>query len=216
MKYKLQSFKKWLLLYAEFPQVWLFIIIMFATTASFLVSITSRDEYYRSLYANIFSGLLTGLVLSLLSGSRQIYLAKQEKKYEWLKELHERILDYEKMRHQFLTGNYGEYNRDDFIYDMGAHASWISDFIKIGVSDKRLPFNPVKYCEKLYGHNNDDFSKQNEIIHDALMRGDYSDKKSVLGLFKKVDETATSLNHKVTSDMNDIEIKIAAAQRSLI
>ena len=89
-------------------------------------------------------------------------------------------------------------------------------FIKIGVYDKRMHFNPVKYCEKVYGHNNDDFSKQNEIIHDALMRGDYSDKKSVLGLFKKVDETATSLNHKVTSDMNDIEIKIAAAQRSLI
>lgn len=216
MKYKIQLLKRWLLIYAEFPQVWLFVLILFATIASFLVSIKSCDEYYQSLYANIFSGLLTGLVLCLLSGSRQIYIAKQEKKYEWLKELHERILDYKKMRQQFLTDNYGEYNRDDFIYDMGAHASWISDFIKIGVYDKRMHFNPVKYCEKVYGYNNDDFSKQNELIHDALMRGDYSDKKSVLGLFEKVDETVNSLNHKLTSDMNDIEIKIAAAQRSLI
>ena len=57
-------------------------------------------------------------ILSALSGSRQVYIAKQEKKYEWLKQLHERIMDYKTMRGRFLSNDFGEYDRDDFIYDM--------------------------------------------------------------------------------------------------
>ena len=168
------------------------------------------------MFTNVFSGLLTGLVLSALSGSRQVYIAKQEKKYEWLKQLHERIMDYKTMRGRFLSNDFGEYDRDDFIYDMGAHASWINDFIKIGVSDKRIHFNPIAYCKKAYGYDVDVLSDQNEIIHEALMRGDYSDKKSVLELFQYVEKEINNLNHKVASDIRDIEIKIAIAQRSLI
>ena len=168
------------------------------------------------MFTNVFSGLLTGLVLSALSGSRQVYIAKQEKKYEWLKQLHERIMDYKKMRSRFLVNDFGEYDRDGFIYDMGAHASWINDFIKIGVSDKRIHFNPIAYCKKAYGYDVDVLSDQNEIIHEALMRGDYSDKKSVLELFQYVEKEINNLNHKVASDIRDIEIKIATAQRSLI
>ena len=99
---------------------------------------------------------------------------------------------------------------------MGAHASWINDFIKIGVSDKRIHFNPIAYCKKAYGYDVDVLSDQNEIIHEALMRGDYSDKKSVLELFQYVEKEINNLNHKVASDIRDIEIKIATAQRSLI
>ena len=216
MKYKLQLFGKRLQIYAGFPQVWIFIFLVFAAVLFYCLSIKVCDEYYKSLFTNIFSGLLTGLVLSALSGSRQVYIAKQEKKYEWLKQLHERIMDYKTMRGRFLSNDFGENDRDDFIYDMGAHASWINDFIKIGVSDKRIHFNPITYCKKAYGYNVDVLSEQNEKIHDALMRGDYSDKKSVLELFQYVEKGINNLNHKVASDMRDIEIKIATAQRSLI
>ena len=136
MKYKLQLFGKRLQIYAGFPQVWIFIFLVFAAVLFYCLSIKVCDEYYKSLFTNIFSGLLTGLVLSALSGSRQVYIAKQEKKYEWLKQLHERIMDYKTMRGRFLSNDFGEYDRDDFIYDMGAHASWINDFIKIGVSPR--------------------------------------------------------------------------------
>ena len=216
MKYKLQLFGKRLQIYAGFPQVWIFIFLVFAAVLFYYLSIKVCDEYYKSLFTNVFSGLLTGLVLSALSGSRQVYIAKQEKKYEWLKQLHERIMDYKKMRSRFLVNDFGEYDRDGFIYDMRAHASWINDFIKIGVSDKRIHFNPITYCKKAYGYNVDVLSEQNEKIHDALMRGDYSDKKSVLELFQYVEKGINNLNHKVASDMRDIEIKIATAQRSLI
>ena len=143
MKYKLQLFGKRLQIYAGFPQVWIFIFLVFAAVLFYYLSIKVCDEYYKSLFTNVFSGLLTGLVLSALSGSRQVYIAKQEKKYEWLKQLHERIMDYKKMRSRFLVNDFGEYDRDGFIYDMGAHASWINEFIKIGVSDKRIHFNPI-------------------------------------------------------------------------
>ena len=216
MKYKLQIFGKKLQVYAGFPQVWIFIFLVFTAVLFYCLSIKVCDEYYKSLFTNIFSGLLTGLVLSALSGSRQVYIAKQEKKYEWLKQLHERIMDYKKMRSRFLVNDFGEYDRDGFIYDMGAHASWINDFIKIGVSDKRIYFNPITYCKKAYGYNVDVLSEQNEIIHEALMRGDYSDKKSVLEFFQYVEKEINNLNHKVASDIRDIEIKIATAQRSLI
>ena len=82
MKYKLQLFGKRLQIYAGFPQVWIFIFLVFAAVLFYYLSIKVCDEYYKSLFTNIFSGLLTGLVLSALSGSRQVYIAKQEKKYE--------------------------------------------------------------------------------------------------------------------------------------
>lgn len=133
--------------------MWIFIFLVFAAVLFYYLSIKVCDEYYKSLFTNVFSGLLT-----------------------------ERIMDYKKMRSRFLVNDFGEYDRDGFIYDMGAHASWINDFIKIGVSDKRIHFNPIAYCKKAYGYDVDVLSDQNEIIHEALMRGDYSDKKSVLEL----------------------------------
>ena len=71
MKYKLQLFGKRLQIYAGFPQVWIFIFLVFAAVLLYCLSIKVCDEYYKSLFTNVFSGLLTGLVLSALSGVKQ-------------------------------------------------------------------------------------------------------------------------------------------------
>lgn len=137
-----------LCIYAGFPQVWVFIIIFVLAITMFAFSFQAKSDYWASLCSNIFAGLVTGLVLSLLSGVRQIYVSIQQKKIDWLQQLHQMILDYYSIKHDFMSGNYRGQDKEDFIYDMGAHLSWIKDSIVQASFDRRLPFNATKYCKK--------------------------------------------------------------------
>ena len=216
IKWRLKEIKNRIQLFGRFPQIWLFFIILILSFISFFVSKKAASEYTRSLFSNIFAGLVTGLVISILFGTKQIYISLQEKKLSWLVELHKKILEYLDMRHRFLINDYQGLSRDDFVYDMGAHANWIKDYISQGAYDKRLSFNPVKYCNKTYQFDVISFGEQSEILHEALCACQYSDDKSVCELFKSIHFALTSLNSEVCRDIRELEVLIAAAQRSII
>ena len=217
MKYKLRKIKKSLSVYMSFPQVWVFASILALTIVAFFASIYAEEKYWGSLSSNIFAGLVTGLVISLLSGVRQVYTVVQQKKMDWLQELQELIRDYFSMDHDFLVNNYRGLDRDDFIYDMGARANWISEHIIQSIFDKRLPFNSMNYCKKNYAFDAKSFAEKCESLHVALYEQEYTDdKRSVRELFRDVDSEIKSLNSKVYRDIKDIEIKIATSQRSIL
>ena len=216
IKMKLRGMKKWAQIYSHFPQIWLFLIILVLSVICFFISINADADTTRSLFSNIFAGLITGLVISTLSGTKQIYILLQEKKLSWLMELHKKILDYLDMRYKFLIKDYQGLSRDDFIYDMGAHANWIKDYISQGVFDKKLSFNPVKYCQKTYQFDVISFGEQSEELHESLSLCEYNDDNSVFELFNPIHFALTNLNSKVCRDIREQEISIAAAQRSII
>ena len=216
LKYKCRNIWRMLCIYAGFPQVWVFIIIFILTITMFAFSFQSKSDYWASLCSNIFAGLVTGLVLSLLSGVRQIYVSIQQKKIDWLQQLHQMILDYYSIKHDFMSGNYRGQDKEDFIYDMGAHLSWIKDSIVQDSFDRRLPFNATKYCKKAYGFDASSFTEKSEFLRASLCACDYSDKNSIWTLFKDIDKEVSDLNHKICNDIRDSEEKIATAQRSVI
>ena len=216
MKYTLKTIWKKVKIYVGFPQSWLFLIILFLTSIVLFFSINEKDAYWQSLFSNIFAGLITGLVLSLLSGTRQIYIAIQERKLNWLKEIHSLIMDYFELHHKFLSDDYAEQNREEFVYDMGAHVNWVKEHVLQSSFDRRLPFDSVKYCKRHYGFDAMVFSEKSRKVHDILSNGNSLNKKEVIELFKDVDKELRTLNSKVCNDMRDLEIKIATAQRSIV
>ena len=217
MKNKLTNTKSAFGVYLSFPQVWVFISILSLTIITFVISICTKDQYWGSLFSNVFAGLITGLVLSMLSGVRQVYIVVQQRKTDWLQDLHKMILDYYSMRHDFSVNNYRGMDRDDFIYDMGAHTNWIKEHIIQSTFDRRLPFNPTDYCAKKLAFDVNLFSEKCTSLHSAICDGQYTDdKRSVWELFRSVDSEINALNRKICNDIRDIEIKIATSQRSII
>ena len=57
------------------------------TIVMLILSIVVQDDFWSSICANVFAGFVTGLVLFLLAGTRQIYIAQQEEQLQWLKTL---------------------------------------------------------------------------------------------------------------------------------
>ena len=216
MKKRIRIIWKKVLVYMSFPQTWLFAAILIMTVAAFFLSRNSHDEYWKSLFSNIFAGLITGLVISLLAGTRQIYFSVQERKRQWLKEVHKLILEYSELHHKFLRNDYNGMDREEFIYEMGACVSWVGERVLQSTFDSRLPFKSEKYCKKHLGFDAMAFYDKSNKIHDSLCNNTYSEKKDVLELFEDVDRELRIFNFNIIDDIRSIEVKIATAQRSII
>ncbi len=215
MKKRIRKIWKKVLVYMSFPQTWLFTTILVMTVAAFFLSRNVHDEYWQSLFSNVFAGLITGLVISLLAGTRQIYFSVQERKKQWLKDLHKLILEYSGLHHKFLRNDYNGMDREEFIYEMGASVSWIGERVLQSTFDRRLPFNSEKYCKKHLNFDGVAFYDKSNKIHDSLCNNTYPEKEDVIELFEDVDRELRNLNSKVNDDIRAIEVKIATAQRSI-
>ena len=196
--------------------MWLFLSILVFAAIALVLSFSIRESTTSSLFSNIFAGLITGLVLSGLSGAKQIYLASQLQKAEWIRQLQQKIADYHKMRTGFLSNNLQGLVIEDYIYDMGAHASWVKDFILQSSFDRRLSFNTINYCKRNYGFDFDKFTEESEKLHDELMVFSCTDKRIAIDLFTEIDRFLNALYSKTITDLRDIETKVSAAQRSII
>ena len=216
MKTTFRKIGKTFKLYVGFPQIWVFTAILVLAVIMISLSLYVDDNFMSSVFSNIFAGLVTGLVISLLSGVRQIYLYVQQRKIAWLQRLHEMILEYLSMKHEFLVNNYKDDELDNYIYDMGAHVSWIKDYIQPASSDKRLPFNPADYCQKNYGFDVFTFEKKSDLLHDTICENFYTNKDSVIELFRDVESDLRKLNSNVIDDINNIEIRTGIANKMIV
>ncbi len=216
IKSYIRKFYKRFRIYISLPQIWLFFIILILAIIMLICSLNAKSGYLSSLYSNIFAGLITGVVISLLSGIRQIYIVLLERKHTWLQKLHQLIMDYKEIYLEFIKDNYNNMDREDYIYDMGAHISWVNEHILQSSFDQRLSFNTVKYSKNHYKFDAILFSEEVDKLRDNIRSGKYSEKEDVLSLFDPFERKLIDLNIDVCNEMKDIEIKIAAAQKSLL
>lgn len=123
--------------------------IVFVITATALLSLIASIAldlfdipFWSSILANIFAGLLTGLVICLVSGTKQIAITKLEAEVGFLNTLDTKIKDFQNLYHELLTKPFQKYDDTEelfvFIYDVGAHANWVNEYILQGSFDERL------------------------------------------------------------------------------
>lgn len=90
----------------------------------------SGNGYISSICSNIFTGLLTGLNLSLLSGIKSVYVAYMEGRLNWLEEIHRMILEeLNEERNLWSAKNESEQVFFDIAYDAASKANWVNDKI---------------------------------------------------------------------------------------
>jgi prophage maintenance system killer protein len=100
----------------------------------------------------IATGVISGIVLLIVTGIKNTWVYMLEEKVKWLDAVHVEILSYmgkEKAYLRFRQENTLEdcYN---YVYDFGADASNINAKISQAQFSKILPFNPDKYFLKKY------------------------------------------------------------------
>lgn len=205
-------------IYFSFPHIRAFMVVLIMCVVTFIAAYLIEDSFWASIFANIFAGLITGIVLFLLTGIKQIYIARQELKCEWLKKLHDQIMKYEEMKRKMMSRdlaiNTAEF--EECIYDTICEAHNVNVSIQCGERDKKLGFNAVRYCKKQYDYDVELMSDRDDRIREKIILGEYSTKREADELFREISHDLFSLNHKIITEINDIEIKIKVSGRSII
>lgn len=227
-KHKLSRFldkiRRKALLYASFPHLWLAGIILILTIATLAVSVHldyHGNKFWSSICANIFAGLLTGLILCLIAGTKQVFVGGLKSKKHYLETLNSRIKEYYQQFHELRTKQFSVFDGSEelfgFIYDTGACANGINEFILQSSFDKKLAFSPCEYCKKKFQYDAYALADAYEELHINLYEVDiqYPSKKEILGYFDVVDKEIRKLNSAVYQELQEIDIRLEAINRAI-
>lgn len=197
-------------------------IIVIALLSVFISFYFEKNSFpfVASIFSNIFAGLVTGLIICLISGVKQISIYVLNCKLEWIKHLNEMLCEYNNLYRELLLKKQIEDTMEffDFVYEVGCRANWVNDEILQSSFDKRLSFSPREYCKEQYGYDAylliDEFSE----LHENLTSLDLAilSKKEILDYFKVTNKELSSLMSRVSRDISEIEIKLATINRTIV
>lgn len=178
------------------------------------------SPFWSAIFSNIFAGLLTGLVICIISGTKQVALAKLDAEAGFLDVLDAKIRDFQNLYNELQRKPFtifdGSVELFDFIYDVGAHANWVNDYILQASFDDRLALEPVAYCKKI-GYNALELSKVYEDLHNNLYGVDvnYPTKKRILSYFEVVEKALRGLRDSIELRKKQIDAQLENMKYSL-
>ncbi len=225
LKRTFKNVKDSIILYFSFPHIWICLIITILAITTLIISIKleqNDSSYWASILSNIFAGLLTGLIICLLSGTKQIYITKLNNKRRWLihvKESLKAYIDlYSELTHKSFSDYDGQEELYNFIYDVGCHANNINQVIIQSTFNKTLSFNAQDYCKKHLNYDADALKEEYISLHQVIceFEGNVPIKKDVLDYFKKVDKALKKLSSAIYHKLEEIEIRLEAVSGSII
>lgn len=225
LKRIVKNVKDSIILYLSFPHIWICLIITILAIATLIISIKleqNDSSYWASILSNVFAGLITGLIICLLSGTKQIYVAKLNSKKKWLTHIKEMLNEYINLYSELVHKPFSKYDGsaelDNFIYDVACHANWINEDVLQGISNKTFSFNPQEYCKKQLNYDAHALLDEFEDLHNILnvLQVDNSTKNDILHYFNDVDKAIRRLSSATYHKLKEIEIRLEAINRSII
>ena len=178
------------------------------------------SPFWSAIFSNIFAGLLTGLVICIISGTKQVALAKLEAEAGFLDVLNAKIRDFQNVYNELRWKSFkifdGSEELFDFIYNVGCRANYVNEYILQASYDELLAFEPIEYCKKL-GYNAIELSKAYEDLHNNLYGVDinYPTKKRLLGYFEVVEKSLRGLRDSIELRKTEIDVQLEKMKYSL-
>ena len=204
-------------LWLSFPQFRLFCIITVLTILMLILASLVQDAFWSSICANVFAGFVTGLVLFLLTGTRQIYIAQQEEQLQWLRTLESYLLKYMPLHNQFLHNNPKGDERFYALYDILCIGNDVLEYLQNDPVNKQIGFTPKEYCTEKYDINIDEIKACADELHDKLRYETLpEDDRKAWEWFEVFDKDLRQLYHAVRHDIESKEIRFASVKRSII
>lgn len=228
-KYKIKMFLKTIkrktMLYVSYPHLWIALIITAFSVIALLVSIYLNnidEKFWSSICANIFAGLLTGLIICLISGIKHVNASNLKSKKVYLEEVKSKLSEYMQFYNELLHKNFIKYDDTtelfDFIYDVGARANWVNSFIMQSTFNELLPFDGCEYCKKKLSYDAEGLAEEFQTLHDKLYNVDIKcpTKKEIIEYFSTVDYELKRLNGAVCSAIKELDVKLEMLGRTIL
>ena len=215
---------KKLKLWFSLPHLWVSIIIFLMSLIAIGWSVYLNyieNDYWSSMLANIGGGLLTGLILCLVSGIKQFSIARLRSKEIFLNNIKSKIAEYDAQycelyekpfcRHTDIEGLF------DFIYETGSLANWVNEYILQASFDELWAVNPREYCKRL-GYDAYALTDKYEALHQNLYLIDVNNpsKKEILSYFDDVNTEQRQLNRIIYHELKVLALKIETINRTII
>ena len=207
----------------RFPHIKIVGIISLLAVGSIIAAWVLDDmsiPFWSSILANIFAGLVTGLVICLISGTKQIAIAKLESRKNFLTELNTKITEFQNLYNELLRKQFSQYDGSvelfDFIYDVGSHANWVNDYILQGSFDEMLALDPREYCKEM-GYDAFALVDVYEELHQNLysVDTDCPTKKEIVQYFAEVEKALRGLKNTVYHRQHEIDAQLEKIKYSL-
>ncbi len=211
----------------SFPHIktaFLISVMAFFTLAGSML-LSEKQQFWSSILANIFAGLVTGLVLCIVSGTKQRTIAELKNERDFLTGLCNQIREYFKiygeLHHMPIKRtNTSEENEEqfNFIYDVGVKANDVNSYIGQSQFKEILSFDPYEYCRSKFGYDVVAMSDENQTLKDYLSSVDVTTpyKKDLLEHFKPVDSAIRALYRAATKRLESLEVRLEAIEHSLL
>lgn len=208
-----------------FPHIWICALILALAGLALWASCDLAccgNSFWSSIFANIFAGLITGFVICLISGAKQITIIKMQEKKAWLENLAQLLSEYFSEYHRLRELRFDKFTGDEktfnFIYDVGSHANWINEEILQSSFNKTLSFKPVKYCKNFLGYDALALCDAYEELHGSLqlIDVDYPSSKEILKYFDIVHPALKKLSSGVHTALRDINVRLSEIQKTIV
>lgn len=205
------------------PHMWTLLVIVLLDIVMLILSITYKDKngFLSSIYANIFAGLLTGVVICLISTIKAVSLYRTEQIINWLEALHKDCLQFMEMYRKVCFSGKNEFASDDeysdFVYATLCCGNEISNKISQSQFMQTLPFNPYKYFKKEFSFDAINALENNYNIRDSIINGDITreSQKVVCTLLEPLERQVRELNSKILKKIDFLKIKQKATKISI-
>lgn len=223
MKYKIKYVLANIKLYANLPHFWILGIILILSIIVCTISVMciESNPFLSSVLANIFAGLVTGVVISLISAIKSVTLYRTECLIQWLDSLHKDILEYIKMYQKMVFKNQDDFDKETFsdhIYDTLCCGNNINVTISQGRFNHSLPFDTYQYMKKKFEYDaincSDDNGKLREQI--MLLDGENITRDELRKLFQNMDRQLNTLNRKILNHITYLKVRRKAINISFI
>lgn len=200
-------------------------LIIAASAAMMLFAswlIKDAQPFWSSICANIFAGLVTGLVICLIGGAKQISIVRMQPKKEWLQNLAELLKVYLNDYHQMTRLHFdrfdGKQETFNFYYDMSIHASNINVEIHQGTFNEVLSFDPDQYCRKAFGYDSVAMGEKFDALHAyvEMIEIDCPGSKEIAQHFATVHSELRKLNSAVYGAIRDLDVRLADIQKTIV
>lgn len=219
------NFKNGIIRISCLPHIRVCLIVLLVAVISILISTyceKSEAHFAASIFSNVFAGLITGLIICIISSVKQLSAHNIEFKKIWLEELKKLISDYINVYSKLVHTPFAEVGTSEdlfnFIYEVGSHANWVNEYIIQSKFNKSLPFNPYEYCKEKFDYDAIEKAEVFSLLHDKLYLIDMqkTTKKMVLRYFEDADKLLHSLSIYINNEMKELDNELSLIYRTII
>lgn len=225
-KWKIKRFSSNVFSYAKttitFPHLWVAAVIMILTIVTFLLSKhfnDIKDSYTTSVFSNIFTGLITGFVLTILIGTKNVYQTIIQAKCDWLTKAHEVIHEFISLERELW--NYKKMSDEDFFnkaYDAGCKANYLNELVLHSQFDKVKWFKPESYFKRYYKYDAMERAKEYGDLH--ILVSNYGEdsryREDIIKVFNSTKKKMHGLDRSIIEDIERYKVRLNILAKSII